>query len=109
MQLFEKKSFTRDFYDRKKRSNANSMQIMFKDGNQTPEIRVDYPLGHVRRRKEGLPLVEKKFESALIKTYSSKRAKFIVQQCPNSSRFMRMPVRDFISLFEPVKARRKLS
>lgn len=109
MQLVEKKSFTRDFYDPKKRSNANSMQVVFNDGNQTPEIRVDYPLGHVRRRNEGLPLVEEKFRSAVMKKYASTRAAFILKNCTTSNRFLRMPIQEFIALFDPVRAGRKSS
>ena len=109
MQLVEKKSFTRDFYDPKKRSNANSMQVVFNDGNQTPEIRVDYPLGHVRRRNEGLPLVEEKFRSAVMKKYASTRAAFILKNCTISNRFLRMPIQEFIALFDPVRAGRKSS
>src|SRR5215471_9196681 len=55
MQVVERKQFTLDYLDPEKRSIGNSVQVFFKDGSQTEPVAVEYPIGHRRRRKEGVP------------------------------------------------------
>lgn len=99
MVVTEDKGFTRDFYDARKRANANAIQIEFRDGSKTPEIRVDYPLGHPRRRSEGLPLVEEKFRSSVTRHFSRRRAQRILALCADPGRLMSVPVKVFMDLF----------
>jgi len=61
MVLTEDKTFTADYYDPDKRSIANGLKIIFNDGTSTGEIVIEYPLGHMRRRKESLPTLAQKF------------------------------------------------
>lgn len=62
MKVEENKQFTEDYLDPEKRSIANSIQIYFKDGSFTEKVSIEYPLGHQRRRKEGVPLLIQKFK-----------------------------------------------
>src|SRR5207249_7515016 len=58
----EEPRYSREYLDPEKRSIANSVQVFFADGTATENVEVEYPLGHRRRRKEGIPLLVKKFE-----------------------------------------------
>jgi len=68
----EDPAYTRDYHDPAKRSIANALTIEFKDGKQFKEVVVEYPIGHARRRQEGIPLLEQKFKTNL--RASSRRA-----------------------------------
>ena len=61
MVVEEDKQFTKDYLDPEKRSIANAIQIYFKDGTHTEKVSVEYPIGHRRRREEGIPLLLEKF------------------------------------------------
>src|SRR5205814_7314275 len=63
MVCIENKRYSKDYLDPKKRSIANQLQILFKDGSATPKVAVEYPLGHRRRRSEGIPALEAKFRT----------------------------------------------
>lgn len=65
MQVRENPDFTRDYYDPDKRFIGNAVQVEFKDGSKTERIEVSVPIGHRRRRDEGLPLLEEKFRASL--------------------------------------------
>lgn len=78
MEVTENTAFSRDYHDPEKRSIANSMRIHFKDGTATPSVTVEYPIGHRRRRKEGVPLLYKKFEKNLKTRFKSEKVKSIM-------------------------------
>jgi 2-methylcitrate dehydratase PrpD len=63
--VYPTQQFTVDYLDPAKRSIGNSVQVFFKDGTQSERIAVEYPIGHRRRRKEGLPALLGKFERNL--------------------------------------------
>ncbi|MBF6025714.1 bifunctional 2-methylcitrate dehydratase/aconitate hydratase [Lysobacter niastensis] len=65
MTVTEDPRFTRDYFDPEKRYIGNSVQVFFRDGSTTEKATVDYPVGHRRRRAEGIPLLMAKFESAI--------------------------------------------
>lgn len=65
MQVRENEEFTRDYYDPEKRSIGNALQVFFKDGSSTGRVRVDFPVGHRRRRQEGIPLLRQKFDASV--------------------------------------------
>lgn len=65
MVVVEDPSYSEDYLDPEKRSIANAVQVFFKDGSATEKVAVEYPLGHRRRRSEGIPLLIKKFEANL--------------------------------------------
>ena len=57
----EEQQFSIDYMDPEKRSIANSLQVFFKDDTFTKEVTIHYPVGHRRRREEGIPLLINKF------------------------------------------------
>ena len=73
MVVTEDKQFSRDYLDPEKRSIANAVQVFFRDGTSTPRIEVHYPIGHRRRRKEGIPLLRQKAEAAFAAHYGPTR------------------------------------
>lgn len=78
MTIKENKAFSSDYLDPEKRSIANSLQIYFKDGTSTPLTTIEYPIGHRRRREEGLPLLYKKFEENLKTHFTMDRVRHII-------------------------------
>jgi 2-methylcitrate dehydratase len=98
MQLSESEVFEREYHDPAKRSNANSIQVYFKDGTRTPLSRVDYPLGHRRRRKEGIPLLIEKFEKNVARVFAEKQRRAIKDACLDRKRLAAMPVNEFFDL-----------
>ena len=99
MVCVEDKSWTRDYLDNGKRSIANGVQVFFKDGTKTPEIAVEYPVGHRRRRKEGIPLLEKKFQTNLARIFAEKQRTAIFALCRDQKRFEATPVHEFVDMF----------
>jgi 2-methylcitrate dehydratase len=97
MQVSENRAFTRDYYDASKRSIGNAVQVVFRDGSASARIAIDYPVGHRRRRAEGLPLLRRKFETAVAAHFSSAQAEHIVQLFADRGRLEAMPVRELMS------------
>jgi 2-methylcitrate dehydratase len=77
MQVSENPDFTRDYFDADKRSISNSIQIYFKDGSHTECIRIDYPIGHRKRREEGVPVLLEKFKRATESHYTQEKKEAI--------------------------------
>src|SRR6201996_9330814 len=77
MQVRENPTFTQDYYAADKRYIGNSVQVFFKDGSSTERIAVDYPIGHRKRRAEGMPVLVKKFEASVDAWFSPKQAERI--------------------------------
>lgn len=98
MRLAESKQYEREYHDPSKRTNANSIQVFFKDGSKTPLSEVLYPLGHRRRRKEGTPVLIRKFETAVGRVFAPKRRDAIVAACLDSKRLEALPVNEFMDL-----------
>jgi len=99
MVVTEDKQFTKDFYDPRKRSNPNAMRIEFRDGSKTSEVRIDYPVGHPRRRSEALPLVELKFRRSVEAFLPRKRHDAVLEACGSLTRLQRLPFHHFMDLF----------
>ncbi len=97
MVVTENKDFSRDYLDPEKRSIANAIQIIFKDGSKTEQITVEYPIGHRRRRKEGLPLLVKKFTENLSTRFPKQQAENILAICQNKDELLSMPVNEFVN------------
>src|SRR5579863_9176700 len=77
MQVRENTTFTKDYYDPEKRYIGNAVQVFFRDGSSTPRVQVDYPVGHRKRREEGIPLLVKKFEASVDQHFPAKQAERI--------------------------------
>ena len=78
MIVTENKQYSIDYLDPDKRSISNAITIKFKDGSQTPTMAVEYPIGHRRRREEGLPLLFQKFENNLGTRFTPGKVKQII-------------------------------
>jgi 2-methylcitrate dehydratase len=95
----EDKRFTRDYHDPKKRSIANALTIEFKDGTKLKEVVCEYPIGHKRRRAEGMPILVEKFKTNLARRFPEKQQKTILELCLDGERLARTPVNEFVDLF----------
>lgn len=96
MQVVEDPRYTKDYLDPEKRSIANSIQVFFKDGTSTRKVEVEYPVGHRRRRKEGIPLLEAKFRENLKTRFPRQQAKRIEELCIDAKRLAATPVHEFM-------------
>ena len=98
MQLSEDPRYEKEYHDPAKRSNANSIQVHFRDGTQAPLSEVEYPLGHRRRRAEGVPLLMEKFETNLARVFAPKQRARILEVALDQGRLEAMAVNEFVDL-----------
>ncbi len=96
MEVVEDKRYSVDYHDPDKRSIANAVQIFFKDGTSTAKIEIEYPIGHRRRRAEGMPVLEAKFEAAIKAHYSADQAAKVIGLFKDSKKLDEMSVKDFV-------------
>jgi 2-methylcitrate dehydratase len=96
MEVVEDPTYTKDYLDPEKRSIGNAIQIFFKDGTSTRRVAVEYPVGHRRRRGEGIPLLQKKFESNLATRFPHNKVRRISDLCSDAHRLFQTPIQDFI-------------
>jgi len=94
----EDPQFTRDYHDPDRRSIANALSVELKDGKRLQEVLVEYPIGHKRRRKEGMPLLVEKFERNLARRFAPKQQKAILELCLDQDRLQMTPVNDFVDM-----------
>ena len=94
----EDPQFTRDYHDPEKRSIANALTVEFKDGKRLAETVVEYPIGHKRRRKEGMPVLVEKFRTNLARRFPAKQQKAILDLCMDQARLEQTPVDEFVDL-----------
>jgi 2-methylcitrate dehydratase len=99
MEIVEDKRFTTEYLEADKRSIANAIQVFFKDGSSTEEVVVEYPVGHRLRRKEGIPLLEKKFKTNLASRFPSQQCQKISTLCKEQGTLEVTPVNLFMDLF----------
>ncbi|MCP3849632.1 MAG: bifunctional 2-methylcitrate dehydratase/aconitate hydratase [Gammaproteobacteria bacterium] len=98
MVVQEDPRYSQEYYDPEKRSIANAVQVFFKDGSSTEKVEVEYPIGHRRRRAEGIPVLEKKFYDALHKRFPHRQAQSIYDLCLDSKKLNATSVNDFMDL-----------
>ncbi len=98
MVVAEEKSYTVDYLDPEKRSIANALQIAFDDGTVTDKIEVHYPIGHRRRRAEGIPILEKKFLSNLQTRFPEAQSQRIMHLCLDQGELEGTPVSRFMDM-----------
>lgn len=98
MEVIEEPRYTREYMEADKRSIANALQIFFKDGTSTEKVEVEYPVGHRRRRAEGIPLLEEKFRSNLATRFPAARVERIFALCKDQKALEAMPVNEFMDL-----------
>jgi 2-methylcitrate dehydratase len=99
MECVEDKQFSRDYLDPEKRSIANGLSVEFKDGRVLPEVVVEYPIGHSRRRQEGIPLLLEKLKKNLARRFPPKQQQAILAACAEQGKLEATPVHEFVDLF----------
>ncbi|TGN41508.1 bifunctional 2-methylcitrate dehydratase/aconitate hydratase [Marinobacter confluentis] len=99
MEVVEDKQYTREYLEEGKRSIANAIQVFFTDGSSTEKVAVEYPIGHRRRREDGIPKLEEKFLSNLQTRFPQFRCERIIEMCQNPEKLGEMNVADFIGEF----------
>jgi len=98
MECVEVSAFTRDYHDPEKRSIANALRVELNDGNVVEET-VEYPIGHRRRRTEGLPLLVEKFKTNLRRWFPEYRQQRILDASLDRQRLECMPVNEYVDLY----------
>ena len=98
MEILEDERYSRDYHDPDKRSIANALQVFFKDGSSTDKVEIEYPIGHRRRRDEGIPVLEAKFRRNLATRFPKDRCDAIFALCKDQAALARTPVNEFMDL-----------
>jgi len=97
MLVRENTKFTEEYYAADKRYIGNAVQVFFNDGTATERVAVDVPLGHRKRRAEGIPMLKKKFEASVLAHFSPKQSESIKALFADRAKLERMPVNEFVS------------
>jgi 2-methylcitrate dehydratase len=97
MQVKENTTFTQDYYAPDKRYIGNAVQVFFKDGTSSRRVAVDFPIGHRKRRSEGMPVLVKKFETSVAAHFQPKQAETIKALFSDVRALTAMPVNDFVA------------
>jgi 2-methylcitrate dehydratase len=97
MQVRENPTFTQEYYASDKRFIGNAVQVFFRDGSSTPRIHVDFPIGHFRRRQEGMPVLVKKFEASVAAHFSPKQTALILSTFQDVAKLDAMPVNEWMA------------
>jgi 2-methylcitrate dehydratase len=92
------KGFSRDYLDPAKRSIANAITVEFNDGTKTPEVVVEYPIGHRRRRDDGIPLLIEKFRVNVARRFAAKQQQAILDVALDRKRLAAMTVNEFVDM-----------
>ncbi|MEX0623636.1 2-methylcitrate dehydratase [Saccharospirillum sp.] len=98
MDIVEDKRYSADYHAPDKRSIANAIQVFFNDGSSTDQVAVEYPIGHRRRRADGIPLLEQKFKANLATRFPATRTAEIFALCKDADRLKKTPVHRFMDL-----------
>ena len=94
----EDTSYTADYHDPEKRSIANAITVEFNDGTVFDEVAVEYPIGHARRRVEGIPLLIEKYKTNLARIYDKDKQSKIIELCLDYDKLAATPVNEFMDL-----------
>lgn len=99
IECVEDPAFTADYHDPDKRSIANALTVQFNDGTSLDEVVCEYPIGHKRRRKEGIPLLEAKFRTNLARMFPGKQQETIMAASLDQKTLEAMPVHEYVDLY----------
>jgi len=99
MVCVENRQWSRDYLNPAKRSIANAIQVFFNDGSKSDQVAVEYPLGHRRRRAEGVPQLEAKFRTNLARRFAPKQQQAILRLTQDQRRLEATPVNEFVDRF----------
>ena len=95
----EDPAFTVDYHDPSKRSIANALTVEFKDGSKFDEVVVEYPIGHARRRTDGIPLLIEKFKINLARIFNADQQKKILEVSMDYKKLSEMAVNEYVDLY----------
>ena len=95
----EDPGFSQDYLNPEKRSIANALSVELNDGSRLDELLVEYPIGHRRRRSEGLPLLEAKFRRNLARRFPASQQAAILDVSLDHARLQSMPVHEYVDLY----------
>ncbi len=95
----EDPAFTADYHDPDKRSIANALTVEFNDGSKLDEVVCEYPIGHKRRRAEGIPLLEDKFRTNLARRFPARQQARITDVSLDQKALEAMPVHEYVDLY----------
>ena len=98
MEVSENEGFTKDYFDPSKRYIGNAVQVFFKDGSSTERVAIDYPIGHRRRREEGIPVLVNKFETSISPKLKAGQWKELDALCADKQKLAATAVDDFMAL-----------
>ena len=98
MEVRENPEFTKDYFDPDKRYIGNSVQVFFKDGSLTDKVSIDYPIGHRKRRAEGIPVLMAKAQSAFEGHLFPEQATRLMEVAKDPAQLDAMPIDEFMSL-----------
>jgi 2-methylcitrate dehydratase len=96
IECVEDPQFTKDYHDPEKRSIANALTVTFNDGGVWKEVVVEYPIGHKRRRTEGIPELIKKFKVNLARVYAAKQQAQVLDLSLDFARLVALPVQEWV-------------
>jgi 2-methylcitrate dehydratase len=99
IECVEDPAFTQDYHNPEKRSIANALTVEFNDGSKLAEIVCEYPIGHKRRRKDGIPLLEEKFRTNLARQFPAKQQERILTVSLNQKALEAMPVHEYVDMY----------
>ncbi|SAK97200.1 bifunctional 2-methylcitrate dehydratase/aconitate hydratase [Caballeronia ptereochthonis] len=99
MECVEDPQYTKDYHDPDKRSIANALTVEFNDGSKLDEIAVEYPIGHKRRRADGIPLLVEKFRTNLARRFPQKQQQAILAVSLDQAKLEAMPVNEYVDLY----------
>ncbi|MGI9259941.1 MAG: bifunctional 2-methylcitrate dehydratase/aconitate hydratase [Gammaproteobacteria bacterium] len=99
MIVTENPQFSTDYLDPEKRAIGNAITISFRDGTSTDRVAIDYPIGHRRRRAEGIPVLLEKFERNLRSHFAPDQVELILAACEDQSRLETTRIDDFMNLW----------
>jgi len=98
MSCIEDRRFSADYLDPERRSIANGITIEFADGTKTREVVVEYPIGHRRRREDGIPLLIEKFRTNVARRFAGRQQQMILDVALDTKRLAALPVHEFVDL-----------
>jgi 2-methylcitrate dehydratase len=97
MEVRENPTFTQEYYAADKRYIGNAVQVFFRGGDATPRMQVDVPIGHRRRREEGMPVLVRKFESSVDGYFKTKQAERIRALFSDAAKLDALPVNELMA------------
>jgi 2-methylcitrate dehydratase len=97
MQVRENPVFTQEYYAADKRYIGNAVQVFFRDGSATERVQVDFPIGHRKRRAQGMPVLVKKFETSVEAHFAPKQAERIKALFVKPRQLEALPVNELMA------------